>query len=82
VSTRLHYCQVTNFITETLKWTGITHATIAVDLQENNVEIVQSAEPPSGVEIKDLITAINLSERPPKTHPGGLFEWQVLENLI
>jgi hypothetical protein len=82
VSTRLHYCQVTNFITEILKWTGITHATIAVDLQENNVEIVQSAEPPSGVEIKDLITAINLSERPPKTHPGGLFEWQVLENLI
>ncbi len=81
-SARLQVCPLTGFITESLKLAGVSHITVAIDQHENNVEILEQVELPSEVDVKELTVTINLAENPPKIHPGGLFKWQIQEELL
>jgi len=82
MSMRLQHCQVTGFITESLKWAGIAYATLAIDDHENNIEIPEQTKTPEGIDIQEQIVAINLAKRMPTTHSGGLFQWQIPEELL
>ena len=79
--TRLRHCPVTGLITQSLRWAGVPHVTIAVDEARNNVEAPESGPPPDGVQLADLVEAVDL-ERPLRTHPGGLFCWQLQGELL
>lgn len=81
-SARLQHCRITSFLTETLKWAGVGYATIAIDQLENNVAIPEPPELPEEVDINELIVAVDLAKNPPRTHPGGLFQWQIEEALL
>jgi len=81
-STRLKHCRVTSLITETLKWSGLPHVLVAIDQSEDNVEKPEQTKPPEGTEIEEMIVAIDLREHPPRVHPGGLFQWQLPEELL
>lgn len=81
-STRLQHCKVTGFILESLKWSGIPYSTVAIDRSKNNVEISEPTELPEGADIQQLLVTINLIEHPPKTYPGGLFQWQFQEEIV
>src|SRR5262249_5875166 len=81
-ATRFQHCQVTRFITQTPKGARVSHVTLENDQHQNKVESPAQAVPPEGVDITEFIVAINLAEHPPKTHLGGLFQWQIQEELL
>jgi hypothetical protein len=82
MSERMQHCRVTTIITESLRWSGVRYATLAIDFVEDNVKLWKHEEPPEGVTLKDLIVAVNLETNPPRTHIGGLFRWQIPEGLL
>jgi hypothetical protein len=53
MSERLQHCKVTRFITQSLRWAGVSYATVAIDQPENNVEIPEQAELPEGAGIEE-----------------------------
>lgn len=82
MSERLQHCRAAKIITETLRWSGVTYATVALDFAENNVKLPEQEQPPEGVTLKDLLIGFNLETNPPRVHPGGLFQWQIPEELL
>lgn len=80
-SMRLSHCPVAGQVIEPLRWTGITHVTVAVDEARDNVRIYEPEDPPKDVEVGEMIKPVNLAKRPARVHAGGLFQWQVLEEV-
>ena len=80
-SMRLLHCPVAGQIIEPLRWAGVTHVTVAVDKTKDNVRIYEPEDPPKEVEVAELIKVVDLAKRPARVHPGGLFQWQVLEEV-
>jgi len=82
MSERMQHCRVTTIITESLRWSGVRYATLAIDSAEDNVKLSKHEEPPEGVTLKDLIVVASLETNPPRTHIGGLFRPQLPKELL
>lgn len=81
-SMRLLHCKVTGLIAESLRWSFLPYATVALDRPADNVEIQQPVKPPGSVKLEELIVAVNVAQDPPRSHPGGLFQWQIQDELL
>jgi hypothetical protein len=82
MSERLQQCRAAIIITESLRWSGITYATVALDIAENNVKLPEQEQPPEGITRRDLLIGFNIEKNRPRVHLGGLFQWQIPEELL